>query len=262
MTGHGHGLPAGELDLLVFLAVGVLAGAHCLGMCGPLVTTYADRIGAAAESRRRDTLTPYVLRQHLLFNLGRTASYALVGAAFGLLGYAAFASVDTVLPVADGVRGVVGVLVGILIIGVAGYYLRGRPIHGIPMLDGVGVRLTGRLTAIVDRRATSPGIVGLGALHGTFPCPIIYPAYLYAFVQASPVRGAVGLGLIGLGTIPTLLAYGTFIGAVTVPTRVRLHRVLGLCFLLLGYVPLQHGLMLLGLDVLPHPPIPYYDPFT
>jgi len=44
---HGHGsasaIAAGNVDLLVFLVVGLLAGAHCLGMCGPLVTAYADR---------------------------------------------------------------------------------------------------------------------------------------------------------------------------------------------------------------------------
>jgi len=40
---------------------------------------------------------------------------------------------------------------------------------------------------------------------------------------------------------------------------VRLHRVLGVVFIALGYIPLQHALMLLGVD-LPHPPIPFYQP--
>jgi hypothetical protein len=41
---------------------------------------------------------------------------------------------------------------------------------------------------------------------------------------------------------------------------VRLHRVLGVVFLLLGYVPFAHGLTLLGVDVLPHVHIPVYRP--
>jgi len=48
----------------------------------------------------------------------------------------------------------------------------------------------GLLSSRVDRLATSPGIVALGAVHGLMPCPIIYPAYLYAFSLGSPTRGA------------------------------------------------------------------------
>ncbi|MFW6317508.1 MAG: sulfite exporter TauE/SafE family protein [Halorubrum sp.] len=81
-------------DLFVFGLIGLLAGAHCLGMCGPLVTTYGDRMREARSGRNRDELTPFEVRQHLLFNLGRTAGYALVGGLFGLLGALAFVSVD------------------------------------------------------------------------------------------------------------------------------------------------------------------------
>ena len=29
-------------DLAVFFLIGLLGGVHCIGMCGPLVTTYAE----------------------------------------------------------------------------------------------------------------------------------------------------------------------------------------------------------------------------
>jgi sulfite exporter TauE/SafE len=95
------------------------------------------------------------------------------------------------------------------------------------------------------------------------PCPILYPVYLYALARGSPVAGAVSLALVGLGTFPTLFASGLAVGALDgiAPTnRVRLHRVLGVAFLLLGYIPLAHGLMLLGVDLLPHVHIPVYQP--
>ena len=41
--------------------------------------------------------------------------------------------------------------------------------------------------------------------------------------------------------------------------RDRIHRVLGVAFVALGYIPLQHGLATLGVP-LPHPSIPYYQP--
>ncbi|WP_115863433.1 urease accessory protein UreH domain-containing protein [Halorussus litoreus] len=78
---HGLGAsgPTGNLDAAVFLVVGLLGGAHCLGMCGRLVTVYADRL-REREDADDGTVTVRQVRQHLLFDLGRTAGYAVVGA--------------------------------------------------------------------------------------------------------------------------------------------------------------------------------------
>jgi sulfite exporter TauE/SafE len=206
-------------------------------------------------------LTTYEVRQHALFNLGRTASYALIGGLFGLVGGLAFESVEAVAAVGDGVRGAVGILIGIVIIASGVTYLRGRAAipGGVPVVGTAFARVSALLSSRIDRLANSPGIVGLGALHGLLPCPIIYPAYLYAFVLGDPIRGALSLGVLGLGTIPTLFAYGTALGSIGTANRVRLHRALGAAFILLGYIPLSHGLMLYGVH-LPHPPLPFYQP--
>lgn len=251
-----------NVELGVFLLVGLLAGAHCLGMCGPLVTAYGDRISASTDDRRSDTLSWFEVRQHGLFNIGRTLSYAAIGALFGLLGTLAFASGDAVAAAGDSVRAVTGIVVGGTIMLAGVYYLRGRsgvPGGRIPVLGTLFGRLSQLLASRVDRLATSGGIVGLGAVHGLLPCPIIYPAYLYAFALGDPARGAIALGVLGLGTIPTLFVYGTLVQAVSATSRRRVHRALGAAFILLGYIPLSHGLMLYGIH-LPHPPLPHYQP--
>ncbi|MCU4975808.1 sulfite exporter TauE/SafE family protein [Halobacteria archaeon AArc-m2/3/4] len=256
------GLPTEHVDLVVFALVGLFAGAHCLGMCGPLVTAYADRFATRGPSRHTDALSLYEVRQHGLFNLGRTVSYALLGGLFGLLGGVVFTSVETVFTVGNGLRGAVGILVGIAIIASGLFYVRGRPGipgHGVPVVGSLFAWLSRHVTSRIDRLATSPGIVGLGAIHGLLPCPIIYPAYLYAFALGDPIRGALSLGVLGLGTIPALFVYGALLGSLTASHRVRLHRGLGAMFLVLGYVPLQHGLMVYGIH-LPHPPLPFYQP--
>lgn len=259
------GAVASSVDLLVFLVVGLFAGAHCLGMCGPLVSIYADRVAEHSESRRDDTLTLFVVRQHLLFNIGRTAGYAAVGALFGFLGGAVFTSIDAVARVGDAVRGATGILVGLFILAVGVSYVSGGMHTPIPErisgVSGLFNWVNGHLTSRINRIAGSPRIVGLGSVHAVLPCPIIYPAYLYAFVIGSPVRGGLALGVLGLGTIPTLLAYGTMLGTVSTEHRATLHRGLGVVFLLLGYIPLSHGLMLLGFDV-PHLNVPYYQPLA
>ena len=251
-------------DVVLFLVIGLLAGAHCIGMCGPLVTIYARRMdatradGGHAHASRQHHLTPFEVRQHLLFNLGRAASYTLLGVFMGTLGWLVFVGAHELTAAAETIRGVAGVVIGAFIVVVGGYYLLGRVSVGI-QLPGAHL-ITRRLTTWVDRLANGPGIVGLGAVHGLLPCPILYPAYLYAFASGSPLAGGVALAALGLGTIPAVFAYGTLIESVDALHRQRLHRLLGVAFLVLGYVLLAHGLMELGYH-LPHPELPFWDPF-
>ncbi|ELY95055.1 hypothetical protein C483_01786 [Natrialba hulunbeirensis JCM 10989] len=254
------------IDVLLFFVIGLLAGAHCIGMCGPLVTVYASRMDdgratdggtqTASGQSRTSHLTTYEVRQHALFNLGRTASYTLLGATFGALGGVLFVTTTELTSIADPVRGGIGLVVGGFVIVTGIYYLLGRTTGGlhIPGLD----RVVAMLTAHVDRFANGPGIVGLGALHGLLPCPILYPAFLYAFATGSPTGGALALAALGLGTVPAVFAYGTIIDSVDVAHRRRVHQLLGVAFVVLGYVLLAHGLMSLGIHV-PHPELPFYD---
>ncbi|WP_256403558.1 sulfite exporter TauE/SafE family protein [Halorubrum salinum] len=265
------------VDVLLFLAIGVLGGAHCIGMCGPLVTVYAGRMregagertdgGATggrtrggsdtATDRRGSHLTTYEVRQHALFNLGRAASYTLIGAAFGALGGAVLVTTATLTGAAATVRGVVGLGVGAAVIVVGVRYALGGATGGVhlPGLD----RVTGWLTGYVDRLANGPGIVGLGGLHGLLPCPILYPAYLYAFASGSATSGAVALAALGVGTMPAVFLYGTLIESVDAVHRRRVHRLLGLAFVALGYVLFAHGLMAVGVHI-PHPRLPFWNP--
>jgi sulfite exporter TauE/SafE len=68
----------------------------------------------------------------------------------------------------------------------------------------------------VDRYVEGPGIVGLGALHGLLPCPMLYPAYLYAFATGSAVSGFVVLGYV-------LVAHGLMAVDVHIPHSMLPH---------------------------------------
>lgn len=236
----------GSLDLLAFFTVGLLGGAHCLGMCGPLVSLYAKRFDDDA-----DRITPREVRQHLLFNLGRTGGYAVVGGLFGLLGATVFDAGD-IAGIAGVVRGATGVLAGLVVFGAGVTYLRGGGggLHDLPVGNGFA-RVTNALTQRVDRWAGGPRVVGLGAVHALLPCPLLYPAYLAAFAIGSPTRGALSLAVLGAGTLPALFLIGFSAGRIGTTERRRLHRALGLAFVFLALLPLSHGLAALGLPV-PH----------
>ena len=180
---------AEPLSLGVFLLVGLLGGAHCLGMCGPLVSTYADRMRADAaggagggggpiRAGGGNDLTVRQVRQHALFNLGRTASYAAIGGLFGLAGSLAFVTGRTVTTVADDVHALTGLVVGAAVIGIGVRYalkleLQQIPVPGIEAASGA---VTRRIVPRVDAWVGGWRIVGLGAAHGLLPCPLLYPA--------------------------------------------------------------------------------------
>lgn len=243
---------AETVGLVAFAGLGLVGSVHCLGMCGPLVTTYSDRLTDGGP------VSGHEIRQHALFNLGRALSYTVLGAVLGAVGAtvfktAALANLGTV------VRGVVGVAVGLFIVAAGlGYLSRGSAVAftgSLPVIDGLFQHLSTTLTAHLDRLVDGPGMIALGAVHGLLPCPLLYPAFLYAFASGSPVTGGLSLGALGAGTIPLVFAYGTAFGTLSLERRSTLHRVMGVVFLVLALVPLANGLAAFGIGA-PKPPLP------
>lgn len=212
---------------LLLLSIGFLGGAHCVGMCGPLALLYnrgMDR-GEAA-------------RGHALLNLGRVSMYAALGAAFGLLG-----TVLDSVATWSALNGYVAVLIGgLIILSGARYLVRGlAPLPSLPTPGGAASVLV-RLRGV----ASGPGITGLGALHAFLPCPITAPVLLYAFSTGSGAAGFFAALLVGLGTVPAVFLTGYGGRRLSLTRRTLMLRGLGAAMLLLGLVPLMHGLMILG----------------
>lgn len=227
--------PPSPLGLAAFFLLGALGSLHCLGMCGPLAATYADR--ASGGSARQTRL-------QALFNVGRTAGYTAVGGLLGLaggavVGAARFAALGTV------VRGLVGIAAGLLIVVVGVGYLRsGTARLALPVPAPLG-RLTETLVGRLGGLADGPGVVGLGVVHASLPCPLLYPAYAFAFSTGSALAGASALAALGLGTIPMVFVAGTG-GAALSAAGPRVQRALGGAFVLLGVFPLVRGVTVLG----------------
>lgn len=172
---------------------------------------------------------------------------------------------DAAVPVGDIVRGATGILIGLCILtGGVSYLFHGMQAPVPERVSGVSSlfnRVSGHLTSRIDRLTDPLGIVGPGTVHAVLPCPIIYPAHLYAFALGDTIRGGLALGVLGLGTMPTLLASETMLGTLFTKRRVSLHRGPGAAFPLLGYILQSNGLMLPGFDV-PHLNVLYYQPLT
>jgi copper chaperone CopZ len=83
---------------LLFL-VGLLTGLHCVSMCGGFVVSYSTK--GIKEGKK-----PHEL--HLSYGIGKTLSYTIIGAIFGLLG-----SIIAFTPL---MRGIAGILAGLFLL--------------------------------------------------------------------------------------------------------------------------------------------------
>lgn len=182
-------------DMLTYVAaftIGLMGGAHCLGMCGGVMSALSFSV-PDTEPRKR-------LRILLSYNIGRISSYTLIGALAGGLGYQ--------LAGATGVSAL-RVLAALLLIAM-GFHLADWW-RGLSYLEKAGGSLWRRVQplgkSLMPVRSSSSAFL-LGALWGWLPCGLVYTAVAYALAQADGWRAAMVMLAFGLGTLPAVLLGG------------------------------------------------------
>ncbi|WP_157971537.1 sulfite exporter TauE/SafE family protein [Halorussus litoreus] len=243
------------VELGLFFVIGLFGTSHCLTMCGPLVSVYSERL--AEKNARRDRTdrasTEQLLVQHALFNLGRLTIYATLGGLFGLLGSTVFRTADVVVVFGSELRGIVGIATGLLVVLTGAAHAAGRhsgALSGeVPMLAGITRRIREGVHSELDRWLGGYRTFVLGFVHGFLPCPLLYPAFLYAFTTGDPVGGALALAVLGAGTFPAMFLYGTLYQTAAPRRHAFVYRLVGVAFVLLGVNTLLLGTSLLGFDV-------------
>lgn len=229
--GHGGAMFPG-IGLPAAFLLGLLGSAHCLGMCGPLVGLYAGQL-APGEA-------PSPSRQHLLFNLGRMLAYAHLGVLFGGAGF--------VLGARSWTAALVGVAAGLFVLAMGARFLgAGGAAAG---LERLLARPAGALVGVWRRYvfvARSPGIVLLGAVHGLFPCPLLYVMFTSAVALGDPIQGGILLLSFGLGTVPMMWGIGVVGERLRPEQRLQWHRLFGWAVTAWGLVLVVRGLQGLGM---------------
>jgi sulfite exporter TauE/SafE len=175
---------------LALLVLGLASGAHCVGMCGGIVTAFsAPQPLLPARS---------LWRGQLAFNAGRVSSYAAAGAIAGLIGSGAYAiAAAPAQAFLHTLASLMLVLVGLYLAGFSG---------AATWLERIGAPLWRRLQPLAVRlRAHS---FAAGAVWGWLPCGLVYGALATAAATGDPARGALAMLAFGLGTLPWLLAAG------------------------------------------------------
>ncbi|GAB4259697.1 MAG: sulfite exporter TauE/SafE family protein [Saprospiraceae bacterium] len=164
--------------------IGLFGSVHCVGMCGPIALTVG--------SQKQGSL----LGRAVLYNLGRIATYALLGLIIGLIGKGLFiAGFQKYLVIA---LGVALLLIALLSINVENRLL------ALPVVEKFYFGLKTRLGRTL--KSTSPlAPLGIGIINGFLPCGLVYLAIAGAVSTAGVVEGAAYMALFGLGTWPVML---------------------------------------------------------
>jgi sulfite exporter TauE/SafE len=210
------------LELGLTFGLGFLGSlGHCVGMCGGLTLVFA-RLACSDRWDER-------LRFHLCLNLGRIASYGIVGAVLGGAGSL----------ITKG-REVVSVGLGLWLVGLG--LVQVIPQSWSQQLNWHGLNLNFWHTKLSQAMANMAHRVSwwqtwvLGLLWGLIPCGFLYTAQIKAAESGSIEGGFLVMVAFGLGTIPAMVGSGFWFSYLNHDRRSQLYRFGGWITLVLGVI--------------------------
>jgi len=219
---------------IVFLVSGFTVGfGHCIGMCGPIV------VSLSLNLKQNNVIVP-----HLLYNAGRTVTYAVLGGIMGVTG--AFTQVTAgIFGIQKAAMIFAGVLIVVLGLAMSGWVPLGRIFMDSSRLAGFISRGYQKLTRVTSTAAYFP----TGLLLGLLPCGPVYTALIAAaragMEAESPVNGALsGAGLMisfGVGTIPALLLVAKLAGMGWLKNRSVIYKAGAVLMILVGIYFIVRG---------------------
>ena len=219
------------LDLLLVIALGFLGSfGHCAGMCGPLTVAFS----LSERDKAPNWLSQ--LGFHVLLNLGRIISYALVGAALGGVGSVVLAG-GQLAGIGSGLRQGMAILTGLMLIWFGLSQIKPDWLPRLPYLHPIQGSLHNRFSAAMTKlslqtRWWTPAL--LGGFWGLIPCGFLYAAQIKAAETGNIWLGTATMFSFGLGTMPMMLFVGVSASQLSASRRSQLFRLGGWLTLVIG----------------------------
>lgn len=218
----------------VALMTGLVTSLHCIGMCGPIAI--ALPLGKKSWGFR--------VFGSFTYNIGRTITYGVLGAIFGLLGQGIEMA---------GFQQWASILIGVaMILSVIFPALFRNKIKFDQFLTGYASRLITKFRRLFKESSISSLFV-IGLLNGLLPCGMVYVAIAGAISTNDLVSGVIYMVIFGIGTIPVMLAIPLVGNLIGLGIRKKLRGVVAVFIVLLGILFILRGLSL---------GIPYISPKT
>lgn len=204
------------------LVTGLIGSLHCVGMCGPIALSLPLRGHTFGEK----------LAGGLLYNIGRTVTYGLMGAIFGAIGQGfQLIGFQQWISVVMGVLMIVSVLLPSLL----------KPFNTSKL------PFTGSVRKAIQRLFTTRSFGGLfviGILNGLLPCGLVYVAIASAIGTGDLMHGIGFMVMFGLGTLPMLLAISLLGNMIGLAVRNKINKVIPYVVVFIGIIFILRGLSL------------------
>lgn len=211
--------------LLSALVLGLMGSFHCAGMCGPIAIALPLHGNALPEK----------ILGGILYNLGRTLTYCIMGAIFGLLGQ----GIEMI-----GFQQKISVIMGgIMIISVLFPSLFRNQYN----MNKSWISLVGKLKATIGSMFSVRSFASLffiGLLNGLLPCGLVYMAIAGAIGTGEVILGSLYMIMFGLGTLPMLLSISIAGNILSTAIRRKINRLIPVLVVLVGIFFVLRGLNL------------------
>ena len=184
------------LNLLAALSIGFLGSSHCLVMCGG--------IASALQLSMPQLNLLQQLKLQLMLSLGRLTTYSVLGALTGAFGAAVLVKLGISLFWLK-------LLAGLMLLLMAFYVA--RLWFALTLLEKLGAALWRKIQPYAKTLLpldSSPKALAYGLCWGFLPCGLVYSSLGWSLASGSALQGALLMFAFGLGTLPAMLAVGSF----------------------------------------------------
>lgn len=211
--------------LISAFVLGIMGSFHCAGMCGPIAIAlplHGNSVGGKIFGGS-------------LYNLGRTITYGIMGALFGLLGQGvAMIGFQQKISVIMGSLMIISILFPAL--------FRNQYSMSKSWFSVVG-KLKSTIGKMFSIRSY-PSLFFIGMLNGLLPCGLVYMAIAGAIGTGSVGMGTLYMILFGLGTIPMLLGISLAGNLLSLAVRNRINKLIPVMVVVVGIFFILRGLSL------------------
>lgn len=207
------------------LTLGLLGSFHCIGMCGPI---------AIALPIKADSWFSRVFGGSL-YNLGRSVTYGLMGAIFGLVGKG-FQLV--------GLQQITSIVLGVLMILSVLFPLLFKNKQWIDRFTNRIVQGLKLAFAKLFNLKSNFSLFIIGILNGFLPCGLVYMAIAGAIATGEILEGTLYMVIFGLGTLPIMLSLTLTSQVISINFRNKIKRIIPIFILFIGLLFILRGMNL------------------
>jgi sulfite exporter TauE/SafE len=221
-------------------ALGLATSLHCIGMCGPMVVTYA--VKGEEDGPWHKKLVP-----NLAYQGAKITSYVIVGLALGAIG-SAF-NLNGIRPWIMFAAGAFMIILGLGMTGKVPWAARLTPRPPKFLITSLSNLRRKAKTDADQGESTLATPVAFGLLTGLMPCAPLQGAEIAAAATGSVLLGGTAMLAFGLGTMPLMLAFGTASSLIPKDWKHRLSIMLAVVVMIFGLVFINRAAMLVGSPV-------------